>query len=92
MRFCHSADESREVAARLPQEERCLLLPGGLARPACPTSTWSNSSAASRPFSISVVFKVDVGAFMGTLNDRQRKMAVDLAGGMTTTEAARSMA
>jgi hypothetical protein len=35
-----------------------------------------------------VSFRLDVPAFLATLNDRQRKMAVDLAGGMSTTEAA----
>jgi hypothetical protein len=36
-----------------------------------------------------VSFRVDVPAFFGTLNDRQQKMALDLAGGMSTTEAAK---
>jgi len=36
-----------------------------------------------------VSFRVDVPQFMGTLNDRQRRMAVDLAGGMSTSEAAK---
>jgi hypothetical protein len=36
-----------------------------------------------------VIFKVDVPQFMSTLNDRQRQMAVDLAVGMTTSEAAK---
>jgi hypothetical protein len=42
----------------------------------------------STPIPEQVSFRQDVPAFMGTLNDRQRRMAVDLAGGMTTTEAA----
>jgi hypothetical protein len=42
----------------------------------------------STPIPEAVSFRVDVPAFMGTLNSRQRRMAVDLAGGMTTTEAA----
>lgn len=35
-----------------------------------------------------VVFRQDVPAFLRTLSARQRRMAIDLAGGMTTTEAA----
>jgi hypothetical protein len=35
-----------------------------------------------------VSFKVDVPEFLATLNDRQRRMAIDLANGMTTTDAA----
>jgi hypothetical protein len=44
--------------------------------------------ARSTPVPDAVSFRVDVPAFMDTLNDRQRRMAADLAGGMTTTEAA----
>jgi hypothetical protein len=40
------------------------------------------------PIPAQVSFRVDVPAFMDTLNNRQRKMAVDLAEGMSTTEAA----
>jgi hypothetical protein len=35
-----------------------------------------------------VSFRLDVPAFLDTLNSRQRNMALDLAGGMSTTEAA----
>ena len=35
-----------------------------------------------------VSFRLDVPAFLGTLTDRQRNLALDLAQGMTTTEAA----
>ena len=35
-----------------------------------------------------VSFRLDVPAFLATLNDRQRTMALDLAEGMTTSEAA----
>jgi DNA-directed RNA polymerase specialized sigma24 family protein len=35
-----------------------------------------------------VSFRLDVPAFLATLNDRQRTMALDLANGMSTTEAA----
>ena len=40
------------------------------------------------PIPAQVSFRLDVPAFMGTLNNRQRKIAVDLANGMTTTDAA----
>jgi hypothetical protein len=35
-----------------------------------------------------VVFRVDVPTFMGTLTQRQRKLAADLASGVSTSEAA----
>ena len=40
------------------------------------------------PIPEQVSFRVDVPEFLGTLNKRQRKMAVDLAGGMSTSECA----
>ncbi len=40
------------------------------------------------PIPEQVSFRVNVPAFLATLNDRQRRMAVDLASGMSTTEAA----
>jgi hypothetical protein len=40
------------------------------------------------PIPDAVSFRVDVPAFMKTLSERQRKMAVDLASGMSTSEAA----
>ena len=42
----------------------------------------------STPVPDAVSFKVDVPEFLDTLNSRQRRMAIDLAGGMTTTDAA----
>jgi len=42
----------------------------------------------STPVPDAVSFRVDVPEFLDTLNDRQRKMSLDLAAGMTTTEAA----
>ena len=36
-----------------------------------------------------VSFRVDVPAFLNSLSERARKMALDLAGGMSTTEAAK---
>jgi hypothetical protein len=43
----------------------------------------------STPIPDAVIFRVDVAeAFFSTLSDRQRKMAVDLAGGMSTSECA----
>lgn len=36
-----------------------------------------------------VAFRLDLPAFMATLNERQRAMAADLASGMSTSEAAR---
>lgn len=44
--------------------------------------------ATNTPIPDAVSFRVDIPAFFETLNERQRNMAVDLAGGMTTTEAA----
>jgi hypothetical protein len=44
--------------------------------------------ARNTPIPEAVSFRLDVPAFMGTLPERQRKMAVDLAYGMSTTEAA----
>ena len=44
--------------------------------------------ARSTPVPDAVSFKVDVPEFLDTLNDRQRRMSLDLAAGMTTTEAA----
>ncbi len=44
--------------------------------------------ARSTPIPDAVSFRVDVPAFFETLSDRQRRMAVDLAMGMTTTDAA----
>ena len=40
------------------------------------------------PIPEAVSFRMDVPAFLVTLNDRQRKMSLDLAGGMTTSECA----
>jgi len=40
------------------------------------------------PIPVQVSFRVDVPAFMATLSSHQRKIAVDLANGMSTTEAA----
>jgi hypothetical protein len=41
------------------------------------------------PIPAAVSFRVDVPEFMATLKVRQRQMAVDLASGMTTSEAAK---
>jgi hypothetical protein len=43
----------------------------------------------STPIPDQVAFRLDFPAFLNTLNDRQRAMAMDLASGMTTTEVAR---
>jgi hypothetical protein len=40
------------------------------------------------PIPEQVIFRVDVPAFLATLTTRQRNLALDLAQGMTTTEAA----
>lgn len=42
----------------------------------------------STPIPDAVVFRVDVPAFMNTLTNRQRKLAADLASGVSTGEAA----
>lgn len=46
----------------------------------------------SRSTSVSdvVAFRVDTEAFLDTLSERHRRLAMDLAAGMTTTEAAKS--
>ena len=43
---------------------------------------------STTPVPDQVSFRMDVPEFLATLSDRQRKMAIDLAFGMTTTEAA----
>ena len=44
--------------------------------------------ARNTPVPAAVSFRLDVPEFLATLTDRQRRMAADLASGMTTTEAA----
>ena len=44
--------------------------------------------ARNTPIPDAVSFRIDVPAFMVTLKDRQRKMSLDLAGGMSTSECA----
>ena len=43
----------------------------------------------SKPVLDAVAFRIDFPAFLGTLNERQRAMAMDLATGMTTAEVAK---
>ena len=49
----------------------------------------NNFVGRSTPVFEHAAFRVDVPAFLDTLNDRQRKMAIDLAWGMTTKAAAK---
>jgi hypothetical protein len=45
--------------------------------------------ADTTPIPEQVAFRIDIPAFLNTLNDRQRAMAYDLASGMGTGEVAR---
>ena len=57
-----------------------------LARPNSRTSTLGSSFPASRRSLKKSAFRMDVPEFLDTFERSQRKMAVDLAGGMSTTE------
>lgn len=78
-------------AGRTPQacpRKRDVLAPRWVGPTRSPDFDLEQFVGRFTPVPDAVSFRVDVPEFLDTLNDRQRKMSLDLAAGMTTTEAA----
>lgn len=79
-------------AGRLPQgcpKKRETLAPRWVGPTRSPDFDLEQFVSRTTPVPDAVSFRVDVPQFMGTLPERNRNLALDLAQGMTTTDAAR---